>query len=112
MNKLLGISLIAAFAVTPLVAGATGERSSSLSKLNAPTPESSPNLATTSYVGGAYKTTADKIDLLIDDTAVAEDGHYILGGKSVAANLGELDRAVKGNSDTIEELIGDGENSI
>jgi len=112
MKKILGISLVALMTAMPSLANAAGERSVSLTKLNASDPVATPNLATTSYVGGAYKTTADKIDLLIDDTAVTTNGNYILAGKSVAANLGELDAAIKGNSDTISELVGDGENSI
>lgn len=131
MKKLFGISLIAIMSVTPLIAGAAeGDRSVSLTKLNASDPVATSNLATTSYVGGAYKTTADKIDLLIDDTAVTTNGNYIKAGKSVSANLTALDGQVKSTSDmildpvnglakivnddhtAIETLTGDGEGSV
>lgn len=104
MKKVYGISLIAVFAVSPMMAMAAGERSESLTKLSAPASLStaiSTNLATTSYVDGAYKTAADKIDLLIDDTAVTANGNYIDQGKSVSANLSELDTAVKANASAI-----------
>ena len=130
MKKILGISLVALMAVAPSLANAAGERSVSLTKLNASDPVATANLATTSYVGGAYKTTADKIDLLIDDTAVTTDGTYIKAGKSVSANLTALDGQVKSTSDmildpvnglakivnddhtAIETLTGDGEGSV
>ena len=108
MKKILGISLVAVLAVSPLMAmAAEGDRSASLTKLNATDPGTTSNLATTSYVGGAYKTTADKIDLLIDDTAVTTNGNYIDAGKSVSANLTELDSAVKANKDALDVLNGD-----
>ena len=105
MKKILGISLVALMAVAPSLANAAGERSVSLTKLNASDPVATSNLATTSYVGGAYKTTADKIDLLIDDTAVTTDGTYIKAGKSVSANLTALDGQVKSTSDMILDPV-------
>ena len=93
MSKGFGISLVAFLAVVPMVANAEGERV--LSKFGTGNVVSSSDLATTSYVDGAYKATTDKIDLLIDDTAVTVNGNYIDKDKSVSANLKELDTALK-----------------
>ena len=118
MKKILGISLVALMAVVPSLANAAGERSVSLTKLNASDPIATANLATTSYVGGAYKTTADKIDLLIDDTAVTSNGTYIKAGNSVSANLGLLDDAIRTSAGAaaslgdLEDLTTTEQNSI
>jgi len=98
--------LVAVLAVSPMMAmAAEGDRSASLTKLTAADPVATSNLATTSYVGGAYKTTADKIDLLIDDTAVTTDGTFIKAGKSVSANLTALDNQAKSTSDMILDPV-------
>ncbi|MBR5355236.1 MAG: hypothetical protein IK122_03875 [Alphaproteobacteria bacterium] len=118
MKKLLGVSLVALMTAMPSLANAAGERSVSLTKLNASDPVATANLATTSYVGGAYKTTADKIDLLIDDTAVTSDGTYIKAGNSVSANLGLLDQAIQTSAGAaaslgdLEDLTTTEQNSI
>lgn len=95
----MGISVIAALAVLPVAANAAG--GDQVAKLNASAVVSSQNLATTSYVQGAYKAAADKIDAVIDSTSIATDGNYIDAGKDVAHNLGELDTAAKNNADAI-----------
>lgn len=120
MKNLLGISLIALFAVSPMMANAAeGDRDAKLTKFGAGAIVLTPHLATTSYVDGAFKASADKIDLLIDDTAVATNGNYIDKGKSVSANMKELDAGLKNVNDVviehgeaIETLTGDGEGSV
>lgn len=100
MKKLLGISLVAALAVAPSLARAeAGDRT--VTALDAQAATASANIATTSYVQGAYKATADKIDALIEDTAVVENGNYIDAGKTVSHNLSELDTAIKTVADNV-----------
>ena len=94
MKKLLSVSIVALFAISPLVANAeVGDRSDSLTKGNVAAPGASTNIATTSYVKGAHKNLSDKIDLLIDDTATT-DGTYVKAAKQVGVNLKALDTAV------------------
>lgn len=102
MRKVLRISLVALFATIPVMANAAeGDRDSGLVKFNAGSVVLVPHLATTSYVDGSFKATADKIDLLIDDTAVTANGEYIDKGKSVSANLKELDTGLNSVNTTV-----------
>ena len=129
MKKILGISLIAVLAVSPMMASAAdGDRS--VTPLNATMPESvSDELASTTYVQGAFATAAGKIDALITDTT-GPNGTYAQTGKTVSANLKALDdqiklnvaaigdansgltQAVASNTATLNELTGNGANSI
>ena len=96
MKKILGISLIAVLAVSPMMASAAdGDRS--VTPLNATMPESvSDELASTTYVQGAFATAAGKIDALITDTT-GPNGTYAQTGKTVSANLKALDDQIKLN---------------
>ena len=88
MKKLLGVSIAAMLAVLPTLARAeTGDRT--VTKIQAGTV-----IATMSYVKGAHKDVADKVDALIDDTAITGTHSYIGAGKSVSYNLEQLDAAV------------------
>ena len=99
MKKLLGVSIVAMLAISPMMASAAeGDRT--VTKIEAASVSKDTNIATTSYVKGAYKATADKIDALIDDTAIAANGNYIDAEKTVAHNLKELDTAIKNVADT------------
>ena len=95
MKKLLGVSLVAALAVLPVAANAAaGDRI--VQALEAGAPTSSTNLASTSYVQGAYKAVADTVDDVIADTAVGEGDYAAIGeGKTVSHNLVALDTAIK-----------------
>ena len=105
MKKVLGTSFIALFALVPFAANAeAGDRTIRL--INATPPMfPSPQLATVTYVQGAYVAAADKIDALILDTA-AVDGKYVKEIKTVSANLGALDSQVGINANDIEILKG------
>jgi len=96
MRKIFGVSFVAILAATPLMANAAGERT--VVPLNATAPlTASSELASTTYVQGAFATTADAIDGLIADTAAA-NGEYVKSGKTVAANLAALDSQVELNA--------------
>ena len=111
MKKLMGISVIAALAVMPMAANAeVGDRE--VTALAAATGGSATNLATTSYVQGAYTAVKTQFDKMVTDTAVATDGNYIDAGKTVSHNLSELDTQAKANADAIAGLQGDGQNSV
>jgi hypothetical protein len=92
MKKLLGVSIAAILTVIPAMSYADGERT--VTKIGATTPEANTIVATMSYVKGAHKNVADKVDALIDDTAVTGTHSYIGAGKSVSYNLEQLDAAV------------------
>lgn len=101
MKKLLGVSIVAMLAVAPGMADAA------VGKMNAPDAVSNTNIATTSYVKGAYKVTADKIDAVIDDITTT-DGTYSKAANSVGVNLKTLDSQIKANTDAISALNGAG----
>lgn len=109
MKKLLNISVIAALAVLPVAANA--DAGDQVAKINAAAVTATEAIATTSYVKGAHKDLADKIDAFIDSTSITS-GNYIDAGKDVAHNLAELDTQAKANADAIAGLQGNGENSV
>ena len=111
MKKILGISLLAIVVSAPALASQVDEQRTTLSTntladqngntglLNAATPVANNNIATTSYVQGAYKQVADKVDAILDDTEVETDGIYIKHGETVSSNLWHLDRAIESIND-------------
>lgn len=101
MRKLLGVSIVAMWAVAPMMADAA------IAKLNAGAAGSTTDIATTSYVKGAYKAAADKIDAVIDDITTT-DGQYSKAANSVGTNLKALDDQIKANADAITALGGGG----
>ena len=106
MRKVLGTSFIALFAVVPLATNAAvGDRTIQPINATAPVMPSS-QLATVTYVQGAYVSAADKIDALIMDTAAIE-GEYVKEAKTVSANLDALDNQVDSNAKEIAKLKGD-----
>jgi len=101
MKKLLGVSIVAMWAVAPMVADAA------VAKLNAGAPGSTTDIATTSYVKGAYKAAADTIDAVIDNITTT-DGQYSKAANSVGVNLKALDDQIKANALAIQGLGGQG----
>lgn len=99
MKKISMVSLVALLAATPMMAEAARVEKVGAS---APTADeiAAKNIATTSYVKGAYKAAADKIDAVIEDTRVAAkaegEGDYtaINVNSSVGENLAALDSAI------------------
>lgn len=90
MKKLLGISLVAVLAATPLMA----EAARGVSVANYSAGENTNDIASTSYVKGAYEAASDRIDALVTDTDVTGVHNVIVAGDSVASNLGALDTAI------------------
>ena len=96
MKKIFGVSFIAILIATPLMANAAGERA--VMPLNATAPlTASSDLASTTYVQGAFAAAAGVIDELISDTT-AENGKYVKSKNTVAANLAALDTQVELNA--------------
>lgn len=96
MKKILGISLVAVLAATPLMASAARDASVAVANYNF-NGQVSTDVATTSYVKGAYESASDRIDALVTDTTVTGESHnYIANTGSVAENLTALDVAIKG----------------
>lgn len=96
MKKLLGISLVAVLAVSPMMASAARDASVAVANYNF-NGQVSTDVATTSYVKGAYESASDRIDALVTDTTVTGESHnYIANTGSVAENLTALDVAIKG----------------
>ena len=99
MKKLLGVSIVAVLAVTPMMANAARSASVADVATIASVTDSS-NLATTSYVQGAYKVLSDAHNAVIDDITVSapESGQTyeaISETNSVGENLEALDAKVK-----------------
>lgn len=104
MKKLLGISLVAALAVAPSLANAAITANSVTLINNGNTPTANTNVATTSYVQGAYNALGKEVNAIITDTTVTGESHnYIANDKNVAENLVALDTQVK----TIADQSGD-----
>lgn len=98
MKKISILSLVAVLAATPMMAEAA--RDTSIKVNYAGPSQASTNVATTSYVQGAYKAASDRINALYDDTAVAAkaDGQpayvAVSANSTVGENLAALDSAV------------------
>ena len=100
MKKLLGISIVAMLAVTPMMANATGTQTAANLAATSGTEQNA--IATTSYVKGAYNAVRAAHDAVVSDMTVADGTHYhITAGNSVKDNLVSLDTAVKANDDAI-----------
>ncbi len=98
MKKLLGISIVAMLAVTPMMANAA----QTAANLAATSGTEQNAIATTSYVKGAYNAVKAAHDAVVSDITVGSGTHYhITAGNSVAENLGELDTAVHQNDEKI-----------
>lgn len=104
MKKILGVSIVAMLAVSPMMAHAAR----TVTALGTKDATESGNIATTSYVKGAYNAAAGAINALITDTAVSGTHNYIQAGETVSGNLGLLDANVKANADAIAALGGGG----
>ena len=95
MRKISILSLIAVLSATPMMA----EAARTVTKENYSAPTANTDVASTSYVQGAYKAASDRINALVDDTAVAsaESGTYVAvsADSTVGENLQALDSRVK-----------------
>ena len=95
MKKILGVSVAAMLAVTPMMANAQKTASEADVIQNITTDV---NMATTSYVQGAYNVLAGKHNQIITDITVPtkQEGNYnsITTTNSVAENLVALDSAI------------------
>ncbi len=111
MKKLLGVSIAAMLAVSPMLASAAVTATSSQIAAANTDVTSSNNVATTSYVKGAYKAMATEVNKVqtdvanvISDINVAEanevTGGVVTHSNSVAQNLVALDNAVKNAAST------------
>ena len=100
MKKFLGVSFAAMLAVSPMMANAAGApTTSTAAALTAKTAEqisaNAGNMATASYVMGAYNAIVEEHNDVIDDITVSTAGNYIGTGTGVAENLGRLEEAIK-----------------
>ena len=107
MKKILGVSVAAMLAVTPMMANATKTSNSVDTVANVTTDV---NMATTSYVQGAYNVLAGAHNAVITDITVPakannETYNHIAAADSVQENLVALDTAVG----TIPTLANDAE---
>ena len=107
MKKLLGISIVAMLAVTPMMANAAGQAIPATPQTGntyyaaAVASEGTSKIATTSYVKGAYNAIQTELNGIATDIDVTTDGTHIHASKSVAENLAELDTAVVANDTKI-----------
>jgi len=94
MKRLLGISIAAMLAVTPMMANAAQQSGN----LDAASGSERNRIATTSYVKGAYNAVKTEHDKVVSDITVNqgqnETLYHITAGDSVAENLKSLDSAV------------------
>ena len=105
MRKLLGVSIAAMLAVSPMMANAA----QSAATLNAAAAgTASTKIATTTYVKGAYKVLADAHDAVVNDitvTGVTGEGNHITNNASVAENLKSLNTAIKNLSGDSSQAV-------
>lgn len=87
MKKLLGVSIAAMLAVSPMMANATTKSASDLAASGVTT---NTDIATTSYVAGAYDAIATQHNAVVADIAVA-DGNHVLAADSIGTNVNALD---------------------
>ncbi len=90
MKKLLGVSIAAMLAVSPMMANAT---SASAGEIGSVTATANTDIATTSYVAGAYNAIATEHNKVVADIAVA-DGNYTDDANSIGTNVKALDTAI------------------
>ncbi len=98
MNKLLGVSIAAMLAVTPMMANAAN----SVAQLPTYTVEqANTNIATTSYVKGAYNTVANQVNNIKNDITVdTSEAKNISANNTIGGNVTALDTAI-GNVGTL-----------
>lgn len=94
MKKLLSVSIFAIIAVAPVMARAD-KTITPLELQNGGNVPASTQVATTSYVKGAYNAVADAVNAVVTDMTVAEGTYtHINPSKSVAENLVLLNNAI------------------
>ena len=94
MKKLLSVSMFAIIAVAPVMARAD-KTIAPLELQNGGNVPASPQVATTSYVKGAYNAVANAVNAVVTDMTVAEGTYtHINPTKSVAENLVLLNNAI------------------
>lgn len=95
MNKLLGVSIAAMLAVTPMMANATTANHRALTPATVGDVSANQNIATTSYVKGAYNAVADEVNAIAGDIAITTVGNETLNNinttDSIATNVKTLD---------------------
>lgn len=95
MNKLLGVSIAAMLAVTPMMANATTANHRALTPATVGNVSENQNIATTSYVKGAYNAVADEVNAIAGDIAITTVGNETLNNinttDSIATNVKTLD---------------------
>lgn len=114
MRKISIISLVAVLAATPMMA----EAARTIQKTDNLTITANTNVASTSYVQGAYNAANTKINALIDDTAVAAkaDGQpayvAVSADSTVGENLAALDSKVKSLESATSANLSEAINSL
>lgn len=99
MKKLLGISIVAMLAVTPMMANAAQTNATALAETSGTETNA---IATTSYVKGAYNAVRTAHNAILGEITVTGTDHtHITEGNTVAENLVELDSAVAANDTKI-----------
>jgi len=102
MKKLLGVSIAAMLAVTPMMASA-GNTVTTLNNEQGYVNDvfqTNTNIATTSYVQGAYNSLATEINHVADDITVDTANSKNLTNTTIGNNVEELDTAM-GNVSTL-----------
>ncbi len=98
MKKLLGVSIAAMLAVSPMMARAEGEPTQQADEISSVSDSAVNSIATTSYVAGAYNAIATEHNKVVADLTVPalQEGNYeaIKAGDSVKDNLVALDTAI------------------
>ena len=98
MKKLLGVSIAAMLAVTPMMANAT-PTAKTATPMTAKNIATNTNIATTSFVGGAYDDVVARHNEVVADIAVTT-GNNVDEDHSIGQNVNTLDTAM-GNVSTL-----------
>jgi len=104
MKKLLGISIAAILAVSPMLANAEPVNRTVAKPAAVSTSNEGIKVATTSYVKGAYTAAKTAIDGIIDDTAVTTGGQHVTAGNTVGSNLEQLNAGIEANDTKIGDI--------
>ena len=107
MKKLLGISIVAMLAVTPMMANAAGQEIPATPQNGdtyyaaAAANEGTNKIATTSYVKGAYNAIQTELNGIATDIDVTTNGSHISATNSVAENIVSLNTGIEANDSAI-----------
>jgi hypothetical protein len=98
MKKIMGVSVFAIMAALPMIAGAAKQSAPITLQGNNGSISPSTQVATTSYVQGAYNALATEHNKVVSDitlTGTYDNTDHISAGASVAENLESLNSAIK-----------------